>query len=260
MMKKCGIVLLTLWMMLMMALPCFAAADSFTPSVTRKGAPELVVREYTDSHGITERYIAEVIFRKTGNDLIRVPVPDARIIPYAERESAGKTIRIELERAYEEVIGAESFRKLNRNIARIVRRIDPRADSDRLVAYELFDLTLSDEYRDLLSDENVFVRFTLDAGLRPDETPPIVMHRSGTSGKWLVVDPEDVTNNGDGTMTVDFPELCPILFLRIAEGTAKPSVCPLLMILLLIFLIVLCIVVLRTAFRKKKSRSGESRR
>lgn len=69
-----------------------------------------------------------------------------------------------------------------------------------------------------------------------------------------------VTNNGDGTMTVDFPELCPILFLRIAEGTAKPSVCPLPLILLLVFLIVLCIVVLRTAFRKKKSRSGESRR
>ncbi|MBQ0009624.1 MAG: hypothetical protein KBS76_00780, partial [Ruminococcus sp.] len=111
----------------------------------------------------------------------------------------------------------------------------------------------------LLESGNNMARFTMDIGLRPDEPAPIVMHRSKTSGKWLVVEPKYVKNNGDGTVTIDFFELCPVIFLRVTAETSTGSedfrislqVIILLLLLLILFLIILH---LSIALRKAKKR------
>lgn len=260
-MKKILSILMVMLFIVSMMLPFAAGDDSFTPSVEKKEAPELVEKEYTNpSTGSSIRYVADILFNhdEMEIDIDRVPVPDVWVTAYGEKDAASETVKTDLEIAYEEVSRVSSFTELNPDIERVVHEINPKADVDSLVAYELFDLTLSDEYMELLLESgNNMARFTMDIGLRPDEPAPIVMHRSKTSGKWLVVEPKYVKNNGDGTVTIDFFELCPVIFLRVTAETSGGSEgfrISLLTIILLLLILILLLIILHLAISLRKAK------
>ena len=79
------------------------AAESFTRSVTQKGAPEIVTT--TDEKG---EEIAAIIRDEKKEDVAAVPVGDLIITPLAEAEEAAETIKENLKSAYEQIKAAET--------------------------------------------------------------------------------------------------------------------------------------------------------
>jgi hypothetical protein len=60
-----------------------------------------------------------------------------------------------------------------------------------------------------LKEEGVTVTITFDMGLCPREVLEVYVY---VDGQWVAV--ENVVNNGDGTLTVEFEDICPVAFVK----------------------------------------------
>jgi hypothetical protein len=60
-----------------------------------------------------------------------------------------------------------------------------------------------------LKEEGVTVTITFDMGLCPREVLEVYVY---IDGQWVAV--ENVVNNGDGTLTVEFEDICPVAFVK----------------------------------------------
>lgn len=70
-----------------------------------------------------------------------------------------------------------------------------------------------------LKEEGVTLTVTFDLGVGPYEDVSVVVY---IDGKWVVV--KDVTNNGDGTVTVVFEDICPVAFaVKAKNGAGNPG-------------------------------------
>ncbi len=68
-----------------------------------------------------------------------------------------------------------------------------------------------------LKQEGTTLTITFDMGVKSDEKIIVMVY---IDGQWVPV--EDVTNNGDGTLTVVFEDICPVVFLT-EQTKADPT-------------------------------------
>ena len=237
-MKKVFSFALAFMMFLCFSIACFAADDSFTPSVKAKTAPEIItVRNESDSNDTTE--YAATIVETNGSNYENVKIVNyvntvsLNTVSYADKDKSttNETIRKNLVTAYNEVMGKKNLGSLNKELNNVAAKINNTYDASVFVASDLFDLTVSDEYyQKMNSSDNVYLRVTFNIRLEANDRVPVVMHRDTETGEWKIVDEKNVINNGDGTITVYFNSLCPILFLKVSadrvNALSNGFICP----------------------------------
>lgn len=180
---------------LLVLLLCFSLATSafaadFVPSISYKDHPDVVdPPELVDED---EKKIEELDW------------PCLKITSVAEAKDTPKAERTDYEKLLLEV-----YKELRDGTMKLP------SDKDKdLVIRELLDATLicGDKHTNPshvkeLAKPGVYLKLTFDLGVKKN-TKVVVM--TYIDGEWIRV--EDVANNGDGTVTCLFEEICPIVF------------------------------------------------
>lgn len=94
-----------------------------------------------------------------------------------------------------------------------------------LVVTHLFDVKMHDSDLSVLradTDYRAIIRF--DIGVAED-AKMVVLHQNEATGNWIRVPDNLVTNNGDGSLTVYFDDLCPIAFMQVTGEIAPAESC-----------------------------------
>lgn len=92
-------------------------------------------------------------------------------------------------------------------------------DASNFVITYFFDMDIGDYYLDLLYDsEKNYLLITFDLGLTSDAKAPLIMYKCHGTDSWQLT--EEGVNNGDGSATYKFYELCPLVFIETSDSPA----------------------------------------
>ncbi len=206
-MKKAISLILSLVMVFGLSVSAFAAEDDFRPSVDSKDHPVIVPQDFNgisfDALILDENN--EVI---EGIHIVTERRPDGEIIitAYSEIEVADERVNVVyMQTSYKEILSARSLKELNDLI--------PLG----MIVRDFFDITLVGAYKDIFKDgKKLQIKFDIGAQLKEKL---MVLTRCSDESGWEFV--ESVTINPDGTITVIFDKLCPIIFLTEDTGAVQ---------------------------------------
>lgn len=183
-----------------------AMAAGFTPSVTNKGAPEIVFE--IDSDG---RKVLGYIRDANGN-IIATCYDDCIVITsIAEAENSTKITEEEkkiLQDAYNELNKTDTkLSELCPDLNAIAKDlIGNNATADNFVIRDFFDLSPQcDDLKNHLPKDGTTIDITFNCSISKDSD---VMAMVYINGKWKPV--SKAVNNGNGTVTITFEEICPV--------------------------------------------------
>lgn len=222
-MKKIVTFLLTLTLFASMSLSAFATSGTFVPSITQKGAPQVVTTGDKTEDGVD--IIAIVIDKNTGEVVYRVPVGSFIITALTELDNASHLTKedIELLRTiYKEFSeGTKTLSETTEELNKLVQKyFNGEKTADDLVIKDLFDLTVvSEELANYLAQEDTRLILTFDMNLEPGQFVTIMTFKNN---EWVIA--EDIVNNGDGTVTAAFKNFCPVMVLVEGAEADAPAV------------------------------------
>lgn len=217
MLKKKIALLIAVVMMAVMALP---ASASFVSSPVAGLSPEVIP--------IGENYYAELI-DGNGNIVAEIGGSELIITHYDNRDDAPYPhIKEALEKAYGEIMDADTLSQLCDKLDAIIKEIAPELSAETVVVGDLFDLTLIGENGELLDADNISmkVRFKLDYDSRN-----LIAVVQKVNGEYWETIPNHLITRHDDNHTVDIvlKGLGPILFLDdpgelvVPEGPDSPQ-------------------------------------
>lgn len=182
-MKKVICMVLVLMVTLSLALPVFAAEGEFVPSITYKDAPDIKKAEM-DGDDVTPCIVVTSVggARNKSTDITQ----DERNLLLA---------------VYEDLKNGKSKLPINEDY--VIRDLVD-------LSYEHDDCRILDEHGQKdqkLQKKGVTLTVDFDLGVSK-YTDVIVM--TYIDGKWTPI--ESVTNNGNGTVTCVFEDICPVVF------------------------------------------------
>ena len=96
----------------------------------------------------------------------------------------------------------------------------PYVDDQEYVIRDLIDISLicDDGHKEKLEEEGVYLELTFELGVVPGIEVVVMVY---IDGQWVAV--PGVTNNGDGTVTVLFEDICPVTFSVPVESHNPPA-------------------------------------
>ena len=213
MMKRVTAALLTA-LLALNAVPAFAETAT-TPSVTAKVAPEVVA--VTDSRG---NQVDAIIRDADQGEVIGVLTGALEVTAYVERETKSEEIEQNLTLAYEQV-QEKPLEELTDNLDGYLEENSDGVTTEDLIVADVFDVTLEGTYENYLDQpgNTLTIIFRTDW---PEDRFLIVMYNCHVteSDHWEIISPEKVVRNGDGTLSVTFDTLCPVLF--VADKSELP--------------------------------------
>ena len=185
-----------------------ASADTFTPSVTNKPAPELVPAIDPDGNphpGYVMDDDGKILDYLDEGCLVITPVSKAETSNEIPADSTETLLYV-----YEQLTSGKMTMPYHLH--------NPNYDSDDMVIRDLFDATfLCGEHPEMLEPTGVVLVLTFDIGVKADEDVSVMTYKNGAWGNIV-----KITNNGDGTVTCVFEHLCPIAF-SVPTGNTPPS-------------------------------------
>ena len=211
-MKKVLICLLAVAAVFACALSVSAEAG-FVKSITDKGAPDIVA----DEDGNIGKILGD-----DGAEYVDCCLDCVIITPVAEAETSTEIPEDAKElllQVYDELCDpdtklSEIFDDLNDDVK---AALGEDKDADDLVIRDLFDITgLCSELKSLPKD-GCSIDLTFDLSVGKDV---LVLGMIYYDGEWKQL---DLANNGDGTVTVQFTELCPVAFLVPGSAANAPT-------------------------------------
>lgn len=186
-----------------------AAASTFTPSVTYKGAPRIV--PITDADG--NPAIGEIL---EGEEVIDYLYAGCLIITAVSEANTSEEIpdpsREMLLSVYEKLKSGEMklpYEKLG-------------VDASKMSIRDLFDATFicgdnaayAVDHPEVLEPNGIVLRITFDLGVAADANVYTMTYKNN---EWKPA--VKTVNNGDGTVTCTFEKLCPVVFcVETSEG------------------------------------------
>ena len=193
-----------------------ALAEGFVPSVGEKNAPTVVVAETIDE----------------GDDVLRENSEDCLIVTSLEAVLAG-AVAVNDHHSDNFDLLVELYNKIKNGEMKLpYEKFNANLDPAKMVIRDFFDVTLicteneGDEIdcepnaekncAELLEPKGIRLRVTFDTGLSADATPYVMSYKGGD---WQVI---PSVNNGDGTVTAIFEDLCPVA-ISVYEGTDSNS-------------------------------------
>lgn len=197
-MKKLLSLLVALTLCCGMVLPAFA--EEFVPSIPYKDVPDIVDDPY-----IVEEDDREQLDKGC---LEITPVSEALAVPEAERTPA-EALLVEV---YGKLMDGSMKLPVGGQMAR-ARTTQPE-ETKYYIIRDLFDASLvcgdyhiDPSHVEELAKPGVCLEITFDLGIEADVE---VMVMTYIDGVWAPI--ERIVNNGDGTLTCLFEEICPIVF------------------------------------------------
>jgi hypothetical protein len=177
--------LIVLMLCLSMAAPAFAAEDDFVPSIGYKDGPEIIKGEQ-DEKDVTDCLIVTTIkeAEEKSTDITQDD-RDLLLDVYDKLMNDEMTLPIECDYEIRDLVD---------------------------VSYKYEDCRTAEGHGNKpeeLKEEGVTVTITFDMGLCPREVLEVYVY---IDGQWVAV--ENVVNNGDGTLTVEFEDICPVAFVK----------------------------------------------
>ncbi|MBQ4128542.1 MAG: hypothetical protein IJD68_02085 [Ruminococcus sp.] len=212
---------LALAIILMLTITVSASAAEFVESITNKGAPELVVIDIVDGK--------EVVGFITGpnGEKLSTEYLECLIITSIAEAKDDKDIpddaREELLKVYEELNKpGVDLSDVCPDLDDIVKeKWDENKTANDLVVKDLFDITdYCDDIKEHLKGGSI-LDLTFDLGIASGTFITAMVY---VDGKWVPV--VDCINNGDGTVTVKFDQICPVAFLVPGSGVNMSTVSP----------------------------------
>ncbi|MBQ7133184.1 MAG: hypothetical protein IJO20_01665 [Ruminococcus sp.] len=212
---------ITLAIVLVLTITVSASAAQFVESITNKGAPELVVIDVVDGK--------EVVGFITGPDGNRLSTEylECLIISSITEALSGadlpEGVKEELLKVYDEFNNGAKLSDLCPALTEIVKeKWGADKNVDDLVIKDLFDVTdVCDNFDKFLTGEGSTLDLTFDIGIASGTFITAMVY---VDGKWVPV--VDCINNGDGTVTVKFDQICPVAFLVPGSGQNMDVVSP----------------------------------
>lgn len=175
-----------------------AAAAEFTPSVNQKPAPDVVPTPDPDGDpaiGVILNGDGEIIDYVGEECLVITGISEAE--DSDEIPEDAKELLLDV---YDKLTSGEMTLPYD--------KYDPDMNPGNMVIRDLFDATfLCDEHPEMLDDEGVTMKLTFDIGVKPGVEVVVMTY---INGQWEPV--VKTVNNGDGTVTCTFEEICPIAF------------------------------------------------
>lgn len=202
-MKKTLCLITVMALVLSLACTVFAAQDDFVDSITYKGAPELVPDE-DGNIGVLYDEDGQVI-DEIGNDCLVI----TSIADIDKSDKIPEDAKNELKEVYEALM--DGSMKL------------PYEGDEDMVIRELIDASwlcvgTSEDHEAMLKPEGVTLELTFDLGVGKDVDVTVMTY---VDGKWSPI--VSVKNNGDGTVTCVFEEICPIAFSVPVKDNTPPA-------------------------------------
>lgn len=194
-MKKVICLLAAVMLCVSMVGVAFADEAEFVPSISYKGNPDIV--EIEDENGdpaigtITdeEGNVVDYIYKEC---LVITPVSQANTstkIPPMARDTL-----------------LSVYDQLSKGTMKL-----PYAagiDGDKMVIRDLFDVSwLCEEHPIMLEPKGVTLTLTFDIGVEKDVDVVVMTYKNGAWGDIV-----SVKNNGDGTVSCEFEDFCPVVF------------------------------------------------
>ena len=206
-MKKALSLVLSIIMMLSIGTVAFAAEGDFRPSVDSKDHPVIVPQDF-NGVSFDALILDENNEAVEGIHVVTEQKPDGQIIvtAYSEIEIADERVNVVyMQASYEEILNARSLRELNELI--------PLG----MIIRDFFDITLVGAFEDIFKEgKKLQIKFDIGAQLKEKL---MVLTRCSDETGWEFV--ESLTINPDGTVTVIFDRLCPVIFLTEDTGAVQ---------------------------------------
>lgn len=204
-MKKIVTALMTL--VLSLALACPVLAADFVESIGYKPAPEIVVLKEEDGKSIIG-YIED----EEGNK-ITIEHKDCLVItPVSEADSSQEIPSEEKEILLKEyndfATGKQKLSDIEGLDEYAKKILGEGKDADDLVIRDFFDASLICDEKEELKKDGTTIDLTFKVGVGKDTPINAIVF---LNGEWQLV--KNVVNNGDGTVTCTFEDLCPVAFI-----------------------------------------------
>lgn len=205
------VIALTLMLMLCISLasPAYAAENGFVPSITYKGEPDIVPLE-PGVIGVV-RKDSEVISDIYEDCLLITPVSEAETSTLIPEEAANTLLYV--------------YKALSSGEMQLPYEKVPGCDGRNMVILELVDATWlcggvnSDhDHPTEVAPKGVVFDITFDLGVAPDALVTVMTYKND---EWNPI--VGVLNNGDGTVTCTFEDLCPVAFSVGDMATVPPK-------------------------------------
>ncbi len=211
---------LALALILMIAVTVSASAVTFVESITNKGAPELIVIDQIE-----------------GKDVVGfVTTPDGDIVSSEFEEcfdiysmqdvindKTPEDVKDEMNEAYDELSKSDAnLSDLCPGLDEVVKeKWGPDKSADDLVVRDFFYIDEKcDEFQDAFKNGNT-IDLTFKVNIPAGSFITAMVY---IDGQWVPV--ENCVNNGDGTVTVTFSQICPVAFLVPGTTMGADTVSP----------------------------------
>lgn len=205
---------------MILAIGVSASAAQFVPSITNKGAPELVVLDVVDGKEVVG------FITNSNGDKLSTEFLDCFVITSITEALNGadlpEDVKELLMKVYDEFLEGKKLSDACPELTDIVKeKWDEDKTADDLVIKDLFDI--SDYCEDVPEnlEDGAVLELTFDLGIANGSFITAMVY---VDGKWVPV--EDCINNGDGTVTVKFTQICPVAFLVPGSGQNMDVVSP----------------------------------
>ena len=192
-----------------LAMPVFAAEDDFVPSITYKPEPDIVP--------VDDDYIG--IIRDERDEIIGyIEHGCLKITPIAHVWDE----KIEVAKEIEELL-LFVYNALNDDSMKIpYEKHEAELDAEHMVIRDLFDIRwVCEEHREMFEKEGVTLELIFDLGVVADAEIYVMTYDEETE-EWSPI--VSTVNNGDGTVTCSFDELCAVEFSMPVAAAASASV------------------------------------
>lgn len=197
-MKRAIALTLMLMLCVSLAVPAYAAENGFVPSITYKGEPDIVPVE-PGIIGIV-REDGDIISHIYEDCLLITPVSEAQTSTQIPEEAANTLLYV--------------YEALSSGAMELPYDKVPGCDGRSMVILELVDATWlcggdnSDhDHPTEVAPKGVVFEVTFDLGVAADALVTVMTYKNE---EWNPI--ANVVNNGDGTVTCTFEDLCPVAF------------------------------------------------
>lgn len=208
-MKRLFACVAMLAILISLAVPAFAAKAEFTPSVSGKPAPVIVPT--TDDAG---KPSAGVIHDKDGAIVDYVGMDHLVVTPISEAETSTK-----IPAASKDLLLDVNSKLISGAMTLPYEKFGDELKNKKMVIRDLFDASfVCDDCQPILDVEGNTLDITFDLGISKGVD---IYAMTYINGEWVPV--VKTVNNGDGTITVTFEDICPIAF-SIVDGDLTPPV------------------------------------
>lgn len=206
-----------LMVLVMVAIPMTVFASNFVPSISYKGAPEIVLAD--PATGLVGEIVGNVGTaehdRKVYSDCIVVtPVSEASTSTEIPAAAAQTLLSVYGQLSDQEARLSELSDELNLLVA---SKLGNGKDGDDLVVKDLFDVSvICDNLEASLAPAGTTLDITFDISVAADEEVFIMTYKNNA---WAPI--VNVVNNKDGTVTGTFENFCPVAIF--IEGEGRPD-------------------------------------